>query len=102
MANNDRWTVDAVRALGTTTSIEIAGAILGIGRTKAYELARTGDFPVALIRAGRRYVVPVPALLALLGAPADARHDSEATRQDDARPTPLLPADPPAGLPTGA
>lgn len=62
------WTIDAVRDLGTTTGIETAGAVLGIGRTKAYELARTGAFPVPVIRAGRRYLVPVPALLAILGA----------------------------------
>ena len=61
------WTVQAVRELGATTDVETAGAVLGIGRTKAYELARTGAFPITLIRAGRRYVVPVPALLALLG-----------------------------------
>ena len=62
------WTIEAVRGLGTTTNIETAGSVLGIGRTKAYELARAGEFPVAVIRAGRRYLVPVPALLALLGA----------------------------------
>ena len=44
--------------------------ILGIGRTKAYELAKTGEFPVRVLRIGRRYVVPVPAILALLGAGA--------------------------------
>jgi hypothetical protein len=64
------WTIDAVRSLGTTTTIETAGAVLGIGRTKAYELAREGAFPVTVIRAGRRYLVPVPALLAILGAAA--------------------------------
>jgi hypothetical protein len=64
------WTVEAVRGLGTTTNVETAGAILGIGRTKAYELARAGTFPVAVIRAGRRYLVPVPALLVVLGAGA--------------------------------
>ena len=88
----------SVHGAGTTTSIEIAGAILGIGRTKAYELARTGDFPVALIRAGRRYLVPVPALLALLGAPADAHRDSQSTRQDGAGRGPLLTAAPPPSL----
>lgn len=62
------WTVDAVRRLGLTTDVETAGAILGIGRTKAYDLAKTGEFPVPLLRAGRRYLVPVPALLRLLGA----------------------------------
>jgi hypothetical protein len=61
-------TPDAVRRLGLTTDVETAGAILGIGRTKAYQLAKSGHFPVPLFRAGRRYLVPVPALLRLLGA----------------------------------
>jgi hypothetical protein len=50
-----------------TTDVETAGAILGIGRTKAYEFARKGEFPALIIRVGRRYVVSVPAILALLG-----------------------------------
>lgn len=62
------WTPDAVRRLGLTTDVETAGAILGVGRTKAYELAKTGQFPVPLLRVGRRYLVPIPALLRLLGA----------------------------------
>ena len=61
------WTIDAVRSLGTTTDIETAGAILGIGRTKSYELAKRGAFPVSVIRIGRRYLVPVLPLLMLLG-----------------------------------
>lgn len=62
------WTQEAVRALGMTTDIETAAAILGIGRTKAYELARAGAFPVKVLRIGHRYVVPVPAILELLDA----------------------------------
>ena len=62
------WTAEAGRNLGMTTYVETAGAILGIGRTKAYELAKNGEFPVKLLRIGRRYVVPIPALMALLGA----------------------------------
>jgi len=61
------WTVDAVRNLGATTDIETAGAILGIGRSKSYELARRGEFPVRVLRIGRRYLVPIPSILALLG-----------------------------------
>ncbi|MEK8106604.1 DNA-binding protein [Micromonospora sp. M12] len=61
------WTVDAVRDLGVTTDVETAGAILGIGRTKAYVLARTNEFPVRLLRVGRRYLVPVQGILKLLG-----------------------------------
>ncbi|MGC4868109.1 helix-turn-helix domain-containing protein [Micromonospora sp. DT53] len=60
------WTVDAVRDLGVTTDVETAAAILGIGRTMAYELAKTNRFPVRLLRIGRRYLVPVPAILKLL------------------------------------
>jgi hypothetical protein len=60
------WTIGAIRDLGATTDVETAGAILGIGRTKAYELAKTDNFPVRLIRIGRRYLVPVPAILHLL------------------------------------
>ena len=62
------WTEQAVRALGMTTDVEIAGEILGIGRTKAYEMAKNGDFPVKIVRIGRRYKVSIPALLKLLDA----------------------------------
>ena len=34
---NQVWTVEAVRALGMTTDVTTAAAILGFGRTKAYE-----------------------------------------------------------------
>jgi hypothetical protein len=60
------WTPDAVRGLGLTTDVETAGEILGIGRSKVYELAKDGQFPVKLLRIGRRYIVPVAALLRLL------------------------------------
>ena len=62
------WTPAAVRQLGLTTDIATAGAILGIGRSKAYELAKNGAFPVTVLRIGRRYLVPTGALLSLLGA----------------------------------
>jgi hypothetical protein len=60
------WIEQAVRSLGLTTDVETAGAIFGIGRTKAYELAKAGEFPAKILRVGRRYVVPVPAMLKLL------------------------------------
>jgi excisionase family DNA binding protein len=43
-----------------------AATRLGIGRTLAYELIRSGAFPVPVIRLGRRIVVPRAALDALL------------------------------------
>ncbi|MFI2278790.1 MULTISPECIES: helix-turn-helix domain-containing protein [Catenuloplanes] len=54
--------------MGATTDVETAGAIFGIGRSKAYQLAKAGEFPVQLLRIGRRYRVPVPSILELLGA----------------------------------
>jgi hypothetical protein len=62
------WTIDAIRALDVTTDVRTAGAILGIGRTKAYEMVREGNFPVPVLRIGRRIVVPILSILALLGA----------------------------------
>ena len=62
------WTPDAVRQLGLTTSVATAGAIIGVGRSRAYQLAKTNQFPVSVLRVGRRYLVPTTALLALLGA----------------------------------
>jgi hypothetical protein len=35
-----------VRRLGLTTDLPTAAAVLGIGRTLAFDLARTGRFPV--------------------------------------------------------
>ncbi len=60
------WTVESVRGLGLTTTVDTAASILGISRTKAYALAKDGEFPIKLVRIGRRYLVPIPALLDLL------------------------------------
>lgn len=51
-----------------TLTVEEAATVLGIGRSAAYEAARQGELPTR--RIGRRLLVPVPALLAWLGAPA--------------------------------
>jgi Helix-turn-helix domain len=61
------WTTQTIRQLGMTTDVATAGAILGIGRSKAYELAKNDEFPVAILRVGRRYLVPTSALITLLG-----------------------------------
>lgn len=48
-----------------TCSVPEAGEVLGIGRNAAYRAAHDGTIPT--LRLGRRLVVPVPKLLALLG-----------------------------------
>lgn len=64
--NHRTWTADDVRRLGLTTDIETAGAVLGIGRTMAYGLAKRGEFPVKVLRIGSRYVVPTVGLITVL------------------------------------
>jgi excisionase family DNA binding protein len=51
----------------TTLSVEAAGEALGLGRSASYDAVRRGDIPV--IRIGRRLLVPVPRLKAMLGLP---------------------------------
>jgi hypothetical protein len=70
----------AVRSLGLTTDIETAGEILGIGRTKAYALAKAGLFPAKVIRVGRLYKVSVRRSLT---CSASIRSGSDRRRADD-------------------
>lgn len=60
-----------------TISVQEPVAILGIGRSAAYEAARRGQLPTR--RLGRRLFVPVPALLRWLGGeelpPSDVSQD---------------------------
>ncbi|MFI0446479.1 helix-turn-helix domain-containing protein [Actinomadura sp. 6N118] len=44
-----------------------AARALGLGRTKAYELAKRGEFPCRIIKVGDTYRVPTAELLSLLG-----------------------------------
>ncbi|GAA3615900.1 hypothetical protein GCM10022419_121470 [Nonomuraea rosea] len=44
-----------------------AGRLLGMGRTKAYRMAKTGQFPCPVLRIGGRYVVPLRGIQVLLG-----------------------------------
>lgn len=56
-------------ALPAVTDLVTAGRALGLGRTRAYELARAGRFPCPVIRAGKTWLVPTAGLLAVLGLP---------------------------------
>jgi excisionase family DNA binding protein len=52
-----------------TLTVEQTAKLLGIGRSTAYELVRTGDIPS--LRLGRRIVVPVGQIAERLGLPSD-------------------------------
>lgn len=64
-----RLSVDALTGpdAPATISVEAAASVLGISRGLAYEAVRTGELPA--LHLGRRVLIPVPALLAWLGAP---------------------------------
>jgi excisionase family DNA binding protein len=55
-----------------TLSVPEAGRVLGLGATASYAAARRGELPA--IRIGGRVLVPVPALLRLIGIEGGARH----------------------------
>ena len=44
-----------------------ACSILGISRAHGYELVRQNKFPVKVLRAGRRIIIPVAPLLQIVG-----------------------------------
>lgn len=53
-----------------TVSVEEAAAMLGIGRSKAYESVRDGSFPIRPIKIGVRYLIPRGPLERLLAGDA--------------------------------
>lgn len=60
-------TRDELLALPAVVDLTTAARALAIGRTRAFELARRGAFPVPVLRVGATYRVPTAPLLALLG-----------------------------------
>lgn len=55
-------------------SVEEAGEILGIGRSKAYEAANCGEIPT--IRIGRRILIPKAALDQMLAEAGSGKPES--------------------------
>ncbi|MFG2021852.1 helix-turn-helix domain-containing protein [Actinomadura geliboluensis] len=58
---------DELLALPTTISVETAARAIGLGRTRAYQLARQGQFPCKVIRIGTSYRIVTVDLRRLLG-----------------------------------
>lgn len=60
-------TATEVRRLPAVVDVVTAAEVLGIGRTVAYELIRTGRFPTPVLRVGRQVRIPTSYLIELLG-----------------------------------
>ncbi|GLW98802.1 helix-turn-helix domain-containing protein [Microtetraspora sp. NBRC 16547] len=69
-------TLAQIQQLPAVVDLVTAGRALGLGRTKSYQLARTGEFPCRIIRIGKSYLVPTSALLALLSDHCDTEEDA--------------------------
>jgi predicted DNA-binding transcriptional regulator AlpA len=57
----------ALGGLPVVIDVPTAASILGIGRSSAYELVRTGQWPTPVLRLGRLIRIPSAPLLALVG-----------------------------------
>jgi len=58
---------DQIRVLPAVIDVPTAASVLGIGRTAAYELIRTGSWPTPVVRLGKLIRVPTAPLLDLVG-----------------------------------
>ena len=65
-------TISQLRA-SATVDLMTAARALGLGRTKAYELAKRDQFPCRVIKIGDTYRIPTPGLLELLGVHPEQR-----------------------------
>ena len=65
-----------------TVTVEEAATILGVGRNKAYEAARSGEIPT--IRIGKRLLVPQVALEQLLAVGVEQLGANDLAQPDKA------------------
>jgi hypothetical protein len=72
-AGNTGITEAELLALPVSVDLVTAGRAFGVGRWKAHQLAKNGEFPCKVFLAGARYSVPRNAILEALGIdPAEA------------------------------
>lgn len=59
-------TVERAQSIPPVVDVPTAAAILGIGRTAAYELIRLNQWPTPVLRAGKLIRIPSAPLLELV------------------------------------
>jgi predicted DNA-binding transcriptional regulator AlpA len=60
-------TDEQVRSLPAVVDVPTAAALLGVGRTAAYELIRTNRWPTPVLHLGKLIRIPTAPLLELVG-----------------------------------
>lgn len=66
MTHEARSKESGMRALPSLLDVPDAAVLLGIGRTMAYQLVRTGQWPTPVIRLGRLVKIPSQPLYDLI------------------------------------
>jgi hypothetical protein len=61
-----QMTEERIRTLPPVVDVPTAAAVLGIGRTAAYELIRVGNWPTPILRLGKLIRIPTAPLLELV------------------------------------
>jgi excisionase family DNA binding protein len=69
-------TRDDLLALPPVVDVPTAAEVLGVGRSAAYELVRTGQWPTPVLRLGRLVRVPSAPLLELIGVQVERGSDA--------------------------
>jgi hypothetical protein len=84
MTSQNKWTPEAIRALGPTTDLPTLGAIFECSRWKAYQMAREGEWGrlgIKVLPIGSKYRVVVQSILEILGYESGDVGTQEAPRQ---------------------
>lgn len=66
IATASNFTEDDLRNLPPVVDVPTAAAVLGIGRSAAYDLIRTEKWPTPTVRLGKLIRIPTSALLDLI------------------------------------
>jgi predicted DNA-binding transcriptional regulator AlpA len=80
---------DELLQLPAVVDLPVAARALGLGRSKAYDLAKTNRFPCEVIRLGKSYRVPTAGLLRILGIAPHSNVTTPADAPDRSRPADL-------------
>lgn len=67
MTASVQMSTEQLRRLPTVIDVPTAAAILGVGRTAAYELIRTNRWPTPVLHVGKLIRIPTAPLLRLVG-----------------------------------
>ncbi|MFC6089433.1 DNA-binding protein [Saccharothrix lopnurensis] len=81
--SNDRsMRQDELLALPAAVPLDTANRALGLSRSRGYELAKHGEYPVRVLPIGRGYRVPTADLWAVLGVTAP--QETAAAQEEEA------------------